>query len=177
MGEAGKNNRQTIRMKDYDYSQPGTYFVTICSNERKNFFGKIVDEKMVLNSLGKIVETEWFELKEYFFNIDLDEFIIMPNHVHGIVVLYDPVTTDGAGARPAPTSQSVGVPLAGTHDSNMIMDGAGARPAPTLGVIVGAFKSLCFNYWRQYVKNNNLNCPIKFWQRNYYEQSYAQKNL
>lgn len=131
------------------------YFVTICSDERKNFFGKVVNEEMITNVLGKIIEKEWLKLKDRFVNIDLGNFIVMPNHLHGIIAIYE----------------FVGAPLAGALNQGTVIETkrAGASPAPTLGDIIGSYKSLCFNSWKQYIKNNNLNCPLKFWQRNYYE--------
>ena len=81
------HNRRSIRLKNYDYSSDGTYFVTICCQGKKCRFGKVIDEKIVLNENGKIAYEEWLSLPERFNNLVLDYFQIMPNHIHGILVL------------------------------------------------------------------------------------------
>ncbi|HAR99985.1 MAG: hypothetical protein US57_C0011G0070 [Candidatus Moranbacteria bacterium GW2011_GWC2_37_73] len=81
-------NKYTIksaRLEGYDYSQNGMYFVTICTKNREEFFGEIVDGKMVLNKIGKIAEECWKGIPDHFPFIVLDEFVVMPNHVHGII--------------------------------------------------------------------------------------------
>ncbi len=77
----------STRLKDYDYSQDGSYFVTICTKERELFFGEVQNNKMILNDLGVIAEKYWLEIPQHFENTELDEFIIMPNHIHGIIVI------------------------------------------------------------------------------------------
>ena len=100
------HHRKSIRIKGYDYSSPGAYFVTVVTQGRKCLFGEVVDGEMMENILGKIVRNEWFntailrpsaQLKE-------DEFVVMPNHVHGIIWLID---DDLVGARRprAPTEE------------------------------------------------------------------------
>ena len=76
-------------MKGYDYSQEGAYFITICTQDRVCLFGDIVDGKMWLNDKGQHVEKCWHEIPVHFPNVALDEFVIMPNHVHGILVIDD----------------------------------------------------------------------------------------
>ncbi|MBX3043464.1 MAG: hypothetical protein KIT33_05120 [Candidatus Kapabacteria bacterium] len=80
-------NRKRNRLKDFDYSNDGYYFVTICTQNREEFFGKIKNGKMILNEYGAIVEKCWFDLPNHYKNCLLDEFIIMPNHIHGIVII------------------------------------------------------------------------------------------
>lgn len=80
-------HRQSIRLRDYDYSQNGAYFVTICCQNKACLFGEIVNGEVRLNDAGKMVEKWWRELANKFPAIELDEFIIMPNHFHGIVVI------------------------------------------------------------------------------------------
>jgi len=134
-----KHHRRSIRLKDYDYSQAGAYFVTICAHNQRGLFGNIVNGEMKLSSIGKIVQREWNKTPARFPNVELDAFIIMPNHIHGILI--------------------VGATLVVAHDNR-----AGTRPAPTLGKIVGSFKSRCVRKCIQ----NRLNVD-KLWQRNYYE--------
>ena len=80
--------RKHIRLKNYDYSNSGWYFVTICTNFHKTVFGKIIDGEMILNKNGKIVEEEWLKTEIVRSNVKLDSFIIMPNHLHGILILW-----------------------------------------------------------------------------------------
>ncbi|MFH0979401.1 MAG: transposase [Candidatus Roizmanbacteria bacterium] len=79
--------RKPNRLKNFNYSSNGYYFVTICAKNRECLFGEIIDGKMVLNEHGKIIEKYWEEIPNHYQNILLDEFIIMPNHIHGIVVI------------------------------------------------------------------------------------------
>ncbi len=80
-------NRKTTRLPNYDYSKNGFYFVTICAWERKKYFGEIINGKIELNEIGKMVKQYWEKIPQHFENIFLDKFVIMPNHVHGIVVI------------------------------------------------------------------------------------------
>ncbi len=80
-----KHHRKSIRLKEYDYSSPGAYFVTICTKDRAEIFGNVVDGKMILNELGEIVNRCWLEIPTHFPHAHLDEFVIMPNHMHGII--------------------------------------------------------------------------------------------
>ncbi|MFA6400007.1 MAG: hypothetical protein WCX31_00040 [Salinivirgaceae bacterium] len=87
------HHRRSIRLKGYDYSQEGAYFITICVHNRKCLFGKIVDHEMILNEMGQIAHDEWLKLSDRFSHFVLDVFQIMPNHMHAIIVLNDPVGT------------------------------------------------------------------------------------
>lgn len=88
-------NRKRNRLKDSDYSNDGYYFVTICTKNREEFFGKIENEKMILNEYGDIVEKCWFDLPKHYKNCVLDEFIIMPNHIHGIMIIDNYIVGNG----------------------------------------------------------------------------------
>lgn len=86
-----KYNKQSIRYPGYNYSQPGHYFVTICAKDRECMFGKIKNEAIELSGLGIIVQTEWLKTPSLRSNVLLDEFIVMPNHVHGIIEIINPI--------------------------------------------------------------------------------------
>lgn len=86
--EPDKHHRRSIRLKGYDYSEAGTYFVTVCSWKRDCLFGEISGGVMGLNEYGRIVEDEWRRSSTIRQEINLDEFVIMPNHIHGIVTIY-----------------------------------------------------------------------------------------
>jgi len=79
------SNRQTIRLQQYDYSGNGFYFVTICTANRENLFGNIVNGQMVLNDAGKIAKDEWLKTPKIRHEIKLHDFVIMPNHFHAII--------------------------------------------------------------------------------------------
>ncbi|MDY6938804.1 MAG: transposase [Cyanobacteriota bacterium] len=84
-----KHHRRSIRLKGYDYSQNGAYFVTICTWQRQHLFGNIVDRKMQVSNYGHIIQLHWQNLVKYYPYLELDEFVVMPNHLHGILVLTD----------------------------------------------------------------------------------------
>ena len=87
------HHRRSIRLKGYDYSQAGLYFITICVKDRKYLFGEIVEGKMILNDAGKIADECWLEIPKHFLDSVLHEHIVMPNHVHGIIELKHVVGT------------------------------------------------------------------------------------
>jgi len=82
-----KPNRRSIRLPGYDYASAGWYFVTICCHKRQNLFGEIRQGEMALNAAGEMVEECWFNIPKHFPNTVLHEFVVMPNHVHGIIEL------------------------------------------------------------------------------------------
>ena len=79
------NNRRSIRLQGYDYSQPGLYYLTLSTRDRLCIFGEIRNNKMVLNDIGHHAEKCWLQIPTHFPNTVLHEYIIMPNHLHGIV--------------------------------------------------------------------------------------------
>ena len=89
MDELFKDKYQpgSSRLQGWDYSLSGTYFITICTKNREEFFGEVVDDEMILSKEGGIVEKYWKEITKHFANVRLDEFIVMPNHLHGIIVI------------------------------------------------------------------------------------------
>jgi REP element-mobilizing transposase RayT len=110
-----RKRRRSTRLKDWDYASPGAYFVTICAQHRRRIFGTIESEQIRLSEIGSIVEQKWVWLERQYPHVILDEFIIMPNHLHGIIFLQ---SVRRGGSRTAPTSKS-----------------------KTLGRLIGAFKT------------------------------------
>ncbi|MBN2383185.1 hypothetical protein JXQ70_09915 [bacterium] len=80
-----KHNRQSIRLKGYDYSQPGFYYFTICTQDRVERFGDVKNDTMILNDAGKMVDAEWNRIPKRYCHVILDAYVIMPNHMHGIL--------------------------------------------------------------------------------------------
>jgi len=153
---AQSQRRKTLRLREYDYTTPGAYFVTICVNNKKPILGKIVGEEIILAKVGEIVREVWHNLPGYYTTIELDEFIVMPNHVHGIIWIL--------GSSPPPDAVGAGLSPARS-------DREGLRPSPTkahslaLPEIVRAFKSFSARE-----VNKNLRLVEKFsWQRSYHE--------
>jgi putative transposase len=83
------HNRKSIRLTEYDYSQPGEYFVTICTHDKKCVFGEVTEEITKLLPMGEIAKKCWEDIPEQYPNVRLDEYVIMPNHLHGIIIITD----------------------------------------------------------------------------------------
>ncbi len=91
--------RRSTRIKDFDYAYPGAYFVTICIRNRESLLGVIVNGKMQLNHFGEMVCRCWDDIPNHYSNVELDAFVVMPNHVHGIVLILDDLDERVVGAR------------------------------------------------------------------------------
>jgi REP-associated tyrosine transposase len=143
MGTRAGRSRKSIRLTGYNYTQAGGYFVTIVTFQRECLFGEIASGEVRLNALGRIVTECWHAIPEHFPNAEVDAFVVMPNHVHGIVFL--------AGATHVGALHAT--PLQIPH----------GPPAGSLGTIVRSFKSAVVR--RAGIELNSGNV----WQRNYYE--------
>ena len=89
---------QSARLQGYDYARTGLYFITICTKNREHYFGEIIDNEMQLSNIGVLANTFWFEIKQHSKNIELHQFVVMPNHIHGILEIVDN-GGDGSGGR------------------------------------------------------------------------------
>lgn len=151
----GLPKRKQLRLKGYDYSQNGYYFVTICTESKGNVLGEIKDNQMALNDAGDMVSKWWVELKHKFPTTVLWEYVVMPNHIHGIIEIKNIV---GAGLCACPPIES----------SNNFSTGGHA--GPPLPDIVRWFKTMTTNAYYQKVKEGMfVRIKGKLWQRNYYE--------
>jgi putative transposase len=83
------HHRQSIRLRGYDYSQPGAYFITLCTQNRECNLGEIMNGEMKFTVRGFIIDEFWSKIPDHFPNVELEEFVVMPNHVHGIIVIND----------------------------------------------------------------------------------------
>ncbi len=155
--------RKSIRLNRWDYRAPAAYFVTICTHDRVPLFGRVVDGEMVLNAFGEIVWEEWFRSAEIRAEIELfpDEFVVMPNHIHGIVWIVE--TDDGTGHRDDAVEVHGRAPNVGATGRSPLQP---RGPAPrSLGSFIAGFKSAVTK--RLNVLRNTPGAPV--WQRNYYE--------
>jgi putative transposase len=116
--------RRSLRLKGYDYTQAGAYFVTICAQDQACLFGNIVDRCMYLNEAGHLLATQWHDIPARFAGVEIDTFVVMPNHVHGIIVLPDAA------------------------------NGVTAKVGPALGEVVAAFKSATTVHYIRRVKTS-----------------------
>ena len=163
------HHRRSIRLKHYDYSKAGAYFITLCIQDRQHLLGHTQEGVAVLSDIGRIAQEQWFNLPQRFTNVRLDAFVVMPNHIHGILYI-DPVGVPLAGAHNAthgrPHGRPHGPPLhAGAHNATH------GRPQPhvsPLHAVVGAYKSLIHRDALLMAKRNGLILG-RLWQRNYWE--------
>ena len=139
-----RHHRRSIRLHGYDYSQAGAYFLTICAQNRVCLFGDVADGKMMLNDAGKIVADEWVKIAEIRDDIKLDEWIVMPNHFHGILTINNPV----GAIHESPLQMTI------TQRRNM-----------TLPKLIGRFKMLS----SKRINEMRDTQGIKLWQRGYFE--------
>jgi REP element-mobilizing transposase RayT len=143
--DSEKYHRRSIRLKGYDYSSPGGYFITVCAHKRECAFGKIslpdVGARPAapdLNPLGHIVKQCWADIPSHFPHVLFDEYVVMPSHIHGILIISGVARDEGKNA---------------------------VRRAPTLSAIVGSFKSASSKEINEIRKRPD----VPLWQRNYYE--------
>jgi len=152
--------RKQNRLPNYDYSSTGIYFVTICSNDRKNIFAEFDNKNIVgtglvpvrieLTKIGEIIDKQWRDIANHCHNVEIDEFIVMPNHIHGIIIINK---QDGANNRIA------------TRTSTR----TAARAVPAISNIIGSFKSRCAVEYLTFIKENDLNVSGQIWQRSFYD--------
>ena len=139
-----QHHRHSIRLNEYDYASPSAYFVTVGTYSYKCIFGKIRDKVLLLNSLGELVEKCWMDIPDHFPNVEVKPFVVMPNHIHGIITIYE---DDGRGMiYRAPTTEKFGRPVIGS--------------VPT---IIRTYKASVSRIARRELG------MVKIWQRNYYE--------
>jgi len=143
-----ENHRRSLRLEAYDYSQAGAYFVTLCAKDREGIFGEMADGSMTLSAFGEIARACWEDLPSCYPHVELDAFVVMPNHIHGIIVI------------------SVGaiheLPL---HDDSALQNYRMRRRKMLLPKIVGYIRMSVGKRINQL--RNTLGAPV--WQRNYYE--------
>ncbi len=148
--------RQSVRLPDYDYTQPGAYFVTICTHERKPLLGSISDGNMLLNSNGEIVKSCWTDIKEHFTSTELSAYVIMPNHLHGIIIINESVAA--RHAVPDDFAKSSQITISTTESF-------GKPVVCSLPTIIRSVKSAV----TKQVNASRGNRQLPLWQKGYYE--------
>lgn len=148
-------NRQSIRLKGYDYAREGAYYVTVCTHDRRHLFGRVVDGVMHLSPIGQWAEQCWLAIPEHMPYVDIADFVIMPDHMHGIVVIRERLVAPDPPTPPANTERTMPI-----------------VPPGSLGHIMRAYKSaVTRNVYRAGLLPRGVVTPsiAEVWQRNYYE--------
>lgn len=154
------HHRRSIRLKNFDYSKPGAYFITICTKNRERLFGDVVDGKMVLNDGGKAAERCWMEIPLHYPNVVPDEFVIMPDHVHGIIVINEQSPNHGEQLVSAVVQHFEPLPKNLQPKQNKYQ-----KIIPrSIGSMIRGYKIGVTKWFRQ---NTDI---FIVWQRNYHEQ-------
>ena len=192
--DPAKYHRRSIRLKGYDYSQPGWYFVTIVTHNREMLFGNVVNGRIILNKIGRIADQCWRDIPDHFPNVRLDEYIIMPNHIHGIIIIQDTqnvranddsphntttpqnVRANDDSPHNTATPQNVRANNDSPHNTTTPQnarannDSPLQSPSKTIGSIIRGFKIGVTKWCRQ---NTDI---YQVWQRNYYEHIIRNEN-
>jgi REP element-mobilizing transposase RayT len=155
-----KHHRRSIRLKNYDYASPGAYFVTIVTHRRQCLFGNVMDGQMRLNEFGEIVRDEWLKTETIRPRVQLDEYVIMPNHVHGIIIINDD-NRRGTLQRAPTIMQRVPTIMQRTPTIEQF----GKPTSDSIPTIIRLLKSATTKRINEY--RNTPAVPV--WQRNYYE--------
>jgi REP element-mobilizing transposase RayT len=171
-----KHHRRSIRLPGYDYRSPGAYFVTVCVRQGDCLLGEVVDGQMQLSAWGQVADRQWRRIPQHFSHVQLDEWVVMPNHVHGILIITGRVGVGrGEASTPTPTSPSGQSPptnlpvVSGFGRDASPLQGTVALPngaaAGSLGAIVGNWKSVT----TRRINRMRHTPGVPFWQRNYWE--------
>jgi REP element-mobilizing transposase RayT len=157
-----KFRRRSTRLKDYDYAQEGAYFVTICAQGRAHIFGEVVNGEMLVSPIGEVVQTCWDAIPVHFPHVELDAFVVMPNHLHGILVIAEYPTRDVGAQYIAPLQTA---PQSMLHPQTTAAKG-GVTPnnvaRGSLGSIIRSFKAAVTRLVASQVETS-------IWQRNYHD--------
>ena len=162
----------SARMKNYDYASNGAYFVTIVTKNREHFFGEIVDNKMQLSEIGKITQKYWDEIPQHFPFIKLDEMVVMPNHIHGILWI-DKDDVDGDVACRRDVACNVSTTPTPTGEIKKIKNKQMAKISPkrgSLASVIRSFKSVVTKNSRERKKN------IFAWQPRFHDRIIRNEN-
>lgn len=166
-----KHHRRSIRIKNYDYASEGAYYVTIVTQGRECLFGEIINKEIFLSIYGKIVQKWWEDIPNHFPKVETSAFIVMPNHIHGIIF----ITKDRRGEVLSPRNNPNQDNLENIHLGEISLEteessNQGGETPPlhrrTLGQIVAYFK---YQSTKEMNSVDDVKTITRFWQRNYYE--------
>lgn len=162
------HHRRSIRLKGYDYTQLGAYFVTICTHGHGCLFGDVVEGKMLLNPFGQVAAAYWERIPRHFPCVELGTWVVMPNHIHGIII----ITGDAGGGEASPITSVDLEDVTGFASNLSMSDGRDASPlrpagalSDSLGAVVGNFKSIT----TRRINKMRHTFDVQVWQRNYWE--------
>lgn len=159
-------HRRSTRLKGYDYTRSGAYFITVCTADRRRLFGEVVNGVMVQNTFGVVVQRCWEAMPEHMPMMELDAFVVMPNHVHGIVVItYQAAPTGIVGAANSPPLPAVGAPPPPSGDAGSRRQVA-IMVKNSLGHIMQVFKAAVS---RQVIRDGLIPRGVPIWQRGYHD--------
>jgi REP element-mobilizing transposase RayT len=147
----------SARLQGWDYRNAGAYFITICTHQREHFFGEIKNDKMILSTIGAIIQGFWFEIPKHFDHVQLGEFVVMPNHLHGVLILSEMDDND----------------MVETLQCNVSTTDTTGKPNPeffrrispksgSVSRIIGSFKSICTKHIRQTFPDLNFKWQERF---------------
>lgn len=174
MSRPGLPERRSVRLRGYDYAAPGAYFVTLCVRHRRCLFGEVVERRMHRSSIGEAAHRCWQRIPDHVPHVELDAFVIMPNHMHGILLLREE-RAEASGEEGATSHQDAASPPASAAASRGLEGRQGSRSAAyyarispaknSLGVVVRTYKGAVTRWCR---RNKH---PAFAWHRSYYEHS------
>ncbi|MHB1356188.1 MAG: transposase [Anaerolineae bacterium] len=146
-----RHHRRSIRLRGYDYTATGTYYLTLCSFQYQHVFGRVVNEEMILSDTGNIVEACWLAIPEHFPGVSLDEWVIMSNHIHGIILIGEEDEQFRA-AYDARDEESMAAQVQATHDAGdgesmaALVRAQHAAPVLTPGTLPTSWTSASFTW-------------------------------
>ena len=146
---------KSIRLPDWDYSSNGAYYITICTKDREHYFGNIKNGQMILSKIGEVVEKFWMEIPLHYQNLTLDEFVIMPDHLHGILII---------------DNDDISIPVEAIHELPLQQPSQKSRRKMTIPLVIGRFKMQTTKSFHE-IENTSE----KLWQRDYFEHIIRNK--
>lgn len=154
--------RRSIRRKGWDSSSPNYYFITLCTQNRENYFGKILNGKMIMSRIGTMIEETWLVMQKKYSGTTVDEFVVMPNHIHGILGLHV-----GAGPRACPFASTIELRQ---EDPGRTQGSAPTGKFLSLSDVIRQFKTMTNKkYSENVIRSNWPEFYKRLWQRNFFE--------
>lgn len=169
------HHRRSVRLSGYGYSQSGAYFLTLCVREMRPLFGRVAEGKMDLSPTGLIVQDCWLEIPRHFRRVELDEFVVMPNHLHGILLFtvgtrrHAPAAPDVGARHGVPDVADVGGRHAVPRWRRPVLEEFARPVSGSLATVIRLFKQAVTKRARALRVGARHGVPLQIWQRDYYE--------